>query len=73
MTQSPKKRVSPVLSIAAPPASVNGHDRRAMIAEAAYLRAERRNFCPGYELDDWLAAEREMDSMQPQPGASPCV
>lgn len=29
------------------------------IAEAAYLRAERRGFAPGYELDDWLDAEAE--------------
>jgi len=32
-----------------------------MIAQAAYFRAERRNFCPGCELEDWLAAEREVD------------
>jgi len=29
------------------------------IAEAAYYRAERRGFEPGYEIDDWLAAEAE--------------
>jgi hypothetical protein len=27
---------------------------------AAYLRAERRGFSPGYEMEDWLAAEREI-------------
>jgi hypothetical protein len=37
--------------------------RRAMIAEAAYLRAERRGFVPGYELEDWIAAESEVDSL----------
>jgi DUF2934 family protein len=37
--------------------------RRAMIAEAAYLRAERRGFAPGYETEDWLAAESEVDSL----------
>jgi hypothetical protein len=31
--------------------------RRAMIAEAAYLRAEQRHFEPGHDLEDWLAAE----------------
>jgi len=31
--------------------------RRAMIAEAAYLRAAQRHFEPGHELEDWLAAE----------------
>lgn len=52
-----------------PPASLanNGPDRQAMIAEAAYLRAERRSFCPGHELDDWLAAEQEIDSPPPRP------
>lgn len=31
-----------------------------MIAEAAYYRAEKRGFAPGFELEDWLAAEREI-------------
>jgi hypothetical protein len=35
--------------------------RRALIAEAAYLRAQRRGFEPGHELEDWLAAESEID------------
>ena len=34
--------------------------RRAMIAEAAYYRAERRGFEPGHELEDWLEAEAEV-------------
>jgi len=37
--------------------------RRGMIAEAAYLRAERRGFAPGSEVEDWLAAEREIDAL----------
>ncbi|HYE37672.1 DUF2934 domain-containing protein [Methylocaldum sp.] len=32
------------------------------IAEAAYYRAERRGFAPGYEVEDWLEAEREIKS-----------
>src|SRR6185369_14893962 len=36
-------------------------DRRAMLAEGAYRRAEQRGFQPGHELDDWLAAEMELD------------
>ena len=35
--------------------------RTAMISEVAYFRAEKRNFAPGHELEDWLAAEREVD------------
>jgi len=30
------------------------------IAVAAYYRAERRNFEPGRELEDWLYAEAEV-------------
>ncbi len=37
-------------------------ERRAMIAEAAYFRAERHGFSPGSELEDWLAAEKEVDA-----------
>lgn len=34
--------------------------RHAMIAEAAYYRAERRGFAPGHEVEDWLQAEAEL-------------
>jgi hypothetical protein len=41
----------------------NSHDERERrIALAAYLRAERRDFAPGSELEDWLQAERDEDS-----------
>jgi hypothetical protein len=36
-------------------------DRGASIARAAYLIAARRGFTPGHELEDWLAAENEVD------------
>lgn len=32
-----------------------------MIAEAAYYKAEQRNFEPGHEEYDWLEAERELN------------
>ena len=35
--------------------------RAERISKAAYRRAEQRNFAPGRELEDWLAAEREID------------
>lgn len=44
-------------------AAARAHDRaqrRTMIAEAAYFRAERRHFEPGHELEDWLQAEAEI-------------
>jgi len=31
-----------------------------LVAVAAYYLAERRNFEPGHELEDWLAAEAEV-------------
>jgi len=37
-------------------------DRRASIAAMAYEMAARRGFAPGRELDDWLAAENEVDA-----------
>ena len=36
--------------------------RHEMIARAAYFRAERRGFKPGHEMEDWLAAETEVDT-----------
>ncbi len=37
-------------------------DRHRLIAQAAYLRAEQRNFASGNDIDDWLAAEQEIDA-----------
>jgi hypothetical protein len=34
--------------------------RFAKIQQAAYYLAQRRGFEPGHELDDWVAAEREI-------------
>ncbi|HET7757708.1 MAG TPA: DUF2934 domain-containing protein [Steroidobacteraceae bacterium] len=42
---------------------MSAESRRAMIAESAYLRAERRGFAPGGDLADWLAAEQEVDAL----------
>jgi hypothetical protein len=45
------------------PAMITEDQRRGMIAEAAYLRAERRGFAPGGEHEDWMAAEAEVDQL----------
>lgn len=34
-----------------------------MIATAAYFMAQQRNFEPGYELEDWLEAERQIRTL----------
>lgn len=44
-------------------AALSPEERRRMIAEAAYFRAERRGFALGGELDDWIAAEAEIDRL----------
>lgn len=31
-----------------------------MVRTAAYFRAQRRGFAPGYEIEDWLWAEAEV-------------
>ena len=36
-------------------------DRRTLIEKAAFLKAQHRGFAPGHELEDWLAAENEVD------------
>ena len=54
----PKKRKAE-----APPgpgAAVGLHEREMMVARAAYFRAEKRGFAPGYELQDWIEAEAEV-------------
>jgi hypothetical protein len=42
-------------------------DRQQLIAIAAYYRAARRGFEGGYEVQDWLEAEVEIDGI-PLPG-----
>jgi len=40
---------------------VSAQERYEMIAETAYFRAAERDFAPGHETDDWVAAEKEID------------
>jgi hypothetical protein len=41
---------------------VSAEERYQMVAMAAYFIAERRGFLTGYEHDDWLLAEQEIDA-----------
>jgi len=67
-TSAPRKRaprkVPAVISDAGPNFSsfVEPERRAALIAEAAFFRAEKRGFSPGHEVEDWLAAESEVDA-----------
>ena len=70
------KKVAPAKTAAArrPPkrAPAVPADRESMVRMAAYLRAERRGFAPGYEIEDWLAAEAEVNERcQATPAAPP--
>jgi rubrerythrin len=38
-------------------------ERQRMIAEAAYFRAEKRGFVGGDPVEDWIAAEKEVDKL----------
>ena len=33
-----------------------------MVAERAYLKAEKRGFAAGYEMEDWLEAEQQVSN-----------
>lgn len=43
-------------------ATVSAERRHRMIAHVAYYFSQERGFAPGHELDDWLAAERQIDA-----------
>jgi len=44
-------------------AALTPEQRRRMITEGAYYRAERRGFHPGQADQDWLEAEAEIDQI----------
>ncbi len=43
--------------------TVSTDDRQRMIQEAAYYRYVQRGFANGHDLEDWLAAEAELERM----------
>jgi hypothetical protein len=42
--------------------AVSAAERHGLIAETAYLKAERRGFRGGDPVQDWLEAEKEVDA-----------
>jgi hypothetical protein len=78
MTPSASQKASTSNSTVAPPAlidpspadaaSIDPAHRHAMIAEAAFYISQARCFTPSRELDDWLAAEREIEQRLANPG-----
>ena len=57
-TRARTRHAQPVSS-----ATLSAQDRLQMIESAAYFRAERRGFTPGRAIEDWLAAESEIDTL----------
>lgn len=60
-----KKRVAKKTAAKPASRSISAEERRGMIAEAAYLRAESQGFLSD-EQHDWLSAEQEVDQMLSQ-------
>jgi len=61
--RAPRKAAAAAITATTPfTAFVDPEKREALIAEAAYFRAEKRGFSPGHETEDWLAAEAEVDA-----------
>jgi len=63
-TQEKKTAATPAKAVLkrATATTVSAEDRRRMIAEAAYLRAELRNFVGGDPVRDWLEAEADVNA-----------
>jgi hypothetical protein len=71
-TSTPKAPAAPRV----PAASAAPVDRDEMVRVAAYFRALRRGFAPGYEVADWLEAQAEVDeilgaAVAPKSGKAP--
>lgn len=70
-TVKPKKAAAPKSAagtrtksaVVGKPSAPSSDERQRWIATAAYHRAERRGFAPGYEMQDWLDAEAEIDGL----------
>jgi hypothetical protein len=56
---APHLGINPDLS---PPLHDSESELARRVAENAYRKAEQRGFEPGHEMDDWLAAEREVSA-----------
>jgi hypothetical protein len=66
-TSKPEGEVKPTARAAkgliAKPAEPSNDETQRWIATAAYHRAEKRGFAPGYEVQDWLDAEAEINEL----------
>jgi hypothetical protein len=60
--RAPRKSGAPGVTAMSFTRFVDPEQRAALIAEAAFFRAEKRGFVPGHEIEDWLDAESEVDA-----------
>lgn len=71
MTKSRTSGGNPATSTSSPGQNpgpgITEEERGRMIAENAYYRAQQRGFNGGQAIDDWLAAEREINRLLPSP------
>jgi hypothetical protein len=65
--QSRSQKKTPALKGGKPRKGITPEERHRLIAESAYLRAERRGFQGGDPREDWIAAEAEIDAMLMRP------
>jgi hypothetical protein len=64
VTTTPRpRRSAPARQAADGATSLSAPEHHALVAQAAYFRAEARGFAPGRELDDWVAAEAEIRTL----------
>ena len=63
MQAAPASPTKAVPAAAAPMPVVDGQARQAMIAEAAYYRAQKRGDGPGDPVSDWYEAEAEIEHL----------
>jgi len=61
------RKKTPALKSGRPRKGITPEERRRLIAESAYLRAERRGFQGGDPHEDWIAAEAEIDALLMRP------
>jgi hypothetical protein len=64
-----RKKGPTAAKTAKPRHGIPPEERQRLIAQAAYLRAERRGFSGGSPEQDWLLAEAEIDAMLMKRGA----
>jgi hypothetical protein len=60
--KSPARKPASQRAVGASPTGPSPAEREQMVRTAAYFRAQNRRFEPGYEWEDWLAAEAEVSA-----------